>query len=814
MTLTALFLKLLNMSITAGWLILAVIAARFLLKKAPRWVFCAFWGLVSLRLILPFSFESALSLIPSKETVPYNITASRAPVINSGIPAVNTAVNPIISNSFAPKPADSANPLQVILAVTTVVWLVGIGVMLLYALISYLRLKRTVRASVDIGDGIMACDDVKSPFILGVIRPKIYVPSSLDKESLRHVVAHEKAHLKRLDHLWKPLGYVLLAVYWFNPLCWIAYSLLCRDIESACDEKVIKSMDKESVAAYSEALLCCSAPQKRITVCPLAFGEVGVKSRVKNVLNYKKPAFWVILIALILSVALVVFLMTDPTSKKTELTDKLKVSLDMAIAEKYDTAHNTEVAFSVCDADVLLVEEKGDRSTVYAWVLYRTYEKRDGKIEVKSGSHVPSAVTFDTSDNGDVSSYKCVEYWEPRDGSYFSEDIRSKFPSSIVNDALSAPNSEKQQENCLKAAQEYFGLNIGLPTSSGAVKWFDSHNGTDNASREGFSVEEYPQVYFNAGKDQIVAISGDKYEKLIEGSSDILCAYFCDVNGDGYRELVAETVDAGTGHNCISIYDRVAGHVYTLLGDDLHTVDLYLQGETLNAEMKNTGTGDTVAKGKLRLTGLGIQIENDGGSTLLLPDSFRGGVFSSGPYSVKVLSDLPSYVAYAGPTDHPDFKTVGGLNLPVFRIDSANELEQFEDRYKGAVEFDRGYGEVTSFKEATKGDGDSFFTYNSLIVVYVRAVSGSDRYAFQSLHISSDPDVKTASVFVRQTENPVDKTDDEVGWFIIAEVKKESLKGIERLYAADMTHPGLYSSFLIPSPEPIDKKKTDLNPPY
>ena len=314
---SAVFIKLLNMSITASWLILAVVLARLLLKKAPKWIPCLLWGLVAIRLICPFSFGSIFSLIPSSETIPANIAMQPEPAIHSGITAVNEFINPVLAESFAPAAADSANPLQILIPAAAIVWISGIVIMLAYAFISYRKLKKTLSVCVPVGTRILSCDEVKAPFILGVFRPVIYVPSSMSGETLEQVIRHESAHLLRRDHWWKPLGYLLLAVYWFNPLCWLAYILLCRDIEMACDQKVIRDMDREDLAAYSQALLDCSFPRRRIAACPLAFGEVGVKERVKGVLNYKKPAFWMILMAVAVCIVLGLCLMTDPSSGKS-----------------------------------------------------------------------------------------------------------------------------------------------------------------------------------------------------------------------------------------------------------------------------------------------------------------------------------------------------------------------------------------------------------------------------------------------------------------------------------------------------------------
>ena len=316
----ALFLKLVNMSIAASWLILAVVLLRLVLKKAPKWIACVFWALVAVRLVCPFSIQSALSLIPSAETVPQEILTAVKPEIHTGIAPLNSSINPVIAKTFAPPEAvlTSANPLQIITFAAAVIWLVGLAAMLGYALLSYLRVRRRVAASMPCGDGSWLCDEIGSPFILGVVKPRIYLPSGMEQAQRRHVVAHERAHLARRDHWWKPLGFLLLAVYWFNPLCWLAYLLLCRDIELACDEKVIKALGEEEKKPYSETLLACSMPRGMIAACPLAFGEVGVKARVKSVLHYKKPAFWIILAAVIACIAAAVCFLTNP---KTELSE-------------------------------------------------------------------------------------------------------------------------------------------------------------------------------------------------------------------------------------------------------------------------------------------------------------------------------------------------------------------------------------------------------------------------------------------------------------------------------------------------------------
>lgn len=564
------FLKIVNMSIAASWLILAVVLLRVVLKKAPKWINVLLWGIVAFRLICPFSFESALSLIPSAETISPEIMMDWTPEISTGVSSIDKVVNPIITDTFAPEPIASANPLQLLIPVLAIVWAIGIIAMLVYAAVSYFRLQKKVGASLSVRDNIWICDDIQTPFILGFFKPSIYIPSGTDEAQLPYIIAHENAHLKRCDHLWKPLGYLVLAIHWFNPLVWIAYILLCRDIELACDEKVIRELNQNESISYSEALLSCSVNRRTVMVCPLAFGEVGVKERVKNVLNYKKPAFWIVAIAMVASIVLGVCFLTNPSSFPVKLdsvqiskastmdfrtnsgptTFQLNVSeIDelssrikhLKIGQKdqslqghtpfyslnVDTRENDRITFSgfdsngnqsailyenvyyritdsdfisylqricagktrteaidetnvdtaihnaimehnsdsyykgvfACESHTVLATEAGrsanseeiETLTVYALALYEEYNLSEEGIESVSGGCDPVALTFNVAENG----YELSEYWEPGDGSQYSDDIRKKFPEDILDevwnpqdyvDAMTAENKQKALE--------------------------------------------------------------------------------------------------------------------------------------------------------------------------------------------------------------------------------------------------------------------------------------------------------------------------------------------------------------------------------
>ena len=367
---TDLFLRLFNMSISASWIVLAVIILRLLLKKAPRWVNVALLGFVGIRLVLPFSFKSILSVIPSSNTIPTEITETASPYIESGFTAVNQAVNPVISTALAPNTVESISPMEFIISAAAIIWLVGVGLMLLYTFVSYLTVYRFVKGSSCEKENIFRSARIDSPFIMGIIRPKIYLPEFLNSEEADYVIAHEKAHIKRLDYLWKPLAFALLSVYWYNPLMWVGYIFLCRDIEYACDEKVIKQYGEEHKVPYSKVLIECSIPRKAVTACPVAFGEVGIKSRIKNILSYKKPSFWIIAVSLVLCVAVAVCFLTDPLNngngadfitKKDKTVQNLEdevVTSSVTTTKDGNTASNTDGSVNKVTSTVITEENK------------------------------------------------------------------------------------------------------------------------------------------------------------------------------------------------------------------------------------------------------------------------------------------------------------------------------------------------------------------------------------------------------------------------------------------------------------------------
>ena len=346
------FLKLVNLSISASWLILAVLVLRVVLKKAPKWVMPLLWGVVALRLVCPFSIESVLSLIPSAETIPSEIvTETREPVL------YEQATLDIVTNPTLPPAAEvtvgvSRQQAQVDFNIYSVLWLAGMAALLVHALVSAGKLKKKLATAILLRDNIYESEFVDSPFVFGVVKPNIYLPMHMDEGTAAHVIAHERAHLARRDHWWKVLGYLVLALHWFNPLVWVAYILFCRDIELACDERVVKGLDGAARADYSQALLSCAAPGRAVAACPLAFGEGNIKTRVKSALHYKKPAFWVAAAAVLAVVIMAVCFLTNPKSERGSLVWAQKLNAaDVASIELYVPAEGKARQYKKLDTE-------------------------------------------------------------------------------------------------------------------------------------------------------------------------------------------------------------------------------------------------------------------------------------------------------------------------------------------------------------------------------------------------------------------------------------------------------------------------------
>ena len=708
---SAVFLKVLNMSITASWLILAVVLTRLILKKAPKWIPCLLWGLVAIRLICPFSFESVLSLIPSSETIPVNIAEQHEPAITSGITIVNEAVNPVVAESFTPAPTDSANPLQIVIPVAAIIWIAGIVIMLAYALISYLKLKKTVSVCVPVGERLLACDEVKAPFILGVFRPVIYVPSSMSGKTLAHVIRHEKAHLQRHDHWWKPLGFLLLSVYWFNPLCWIAYILLCRDIEMACDEKVIRDMDKDDMAAYSQALLDCSFPRKRIAACPLAFGEVGVKERIKGVLNYKKPAFWIIVVAVAACVVTGVCFLTNPagtalTKWGTDEADMNKALIDV---QSFSVQYlNNEVACNDSDMNRF--------------------------IATMSNIKVDRRPVSKSRDEG-----------------------RSKVFTITINEQLKLNFNERFDEiwvdNGVKPSYTYRITNPSVAEELLLDFNFTAKTGVGEINMDSLRVK-YPEYFdlstFKGLELYVWQMAPDSYS----------CGLMLGTNRNKTLEELINLKGASIAEMraILSTYDIDEKDIIIIPWQN--PVSSYIAEYWISQKDEDPAV---VEKRK--------QAYIDGIRQMLF------GTAKSGSYDLpKPIVEIKTAVAYANWTEdsrvfadcsNAGMMTISSVpHLPVYKLDTLKDLEQFQENFRDILTLDHGYDEVPSFNDITALYDDTFFADHTLVLAYVTAPSGSFRYAIQDISYGGS----TFCLDVVQTNDPETHTDDMAGWFVMAEV--------------------------------------------
>jgi len=571
-----LFLKIINMSISASWLVLAVLILRFVLKKAPKWINVLLWGIVAIRLICPFSFESTLSLIPSAETIPLNIGMDTTPTINSGISAINNAVNPIISQSNTPMAGASVNLLQITIGIYEYIWIFGMIALALYTAISYWRLCRKVDTAVRYKDNIFQSENVSFPFVLGIIKPRIYLPFKMNGQYLEYVVAHEQAHICRKDHWWKPLGFLLLMIHWFNPLMWLAYVLLCRDIELACDEKVIKELGNEQRGDYTQALVVCSVNRRMIAACPLAFGEVSVKERVKSVMNYKKPAFWVIIISVIVCVGVAVCFLTNP--KQDSYT--LRIVVPAGSQEKFvytdeevSTIRNSIKIWSgdgLGDTEVILSPVNKTTETRYT-ATYLTHGM-PVEFDAEKDTWFKIGVNMQNSTNEDIIVYVEVENVEVR----------------IVDEINSV------------------------------IKWFDyTENPSAMDDESTINLPIYPDVTFSYNQAQIIASKPFDTSELTDHTilitgMPIWNAYFADLTGDDYPEICATyTFGSGIIDSRIIIYDYAKGSSYELSDRGYFDFTLRLNEADgyLYVDKTKYNTDELVETGRLVFKNNCIQIE-------------------------------------------------------------------------------------------------------------------------------------------------------------------------------------------------------------
>ena len=640
------FSNILNTSITASWLILVVIGLRLILKKAPKWVNVALWGIVALRLLMPFSIESPLSLVPSVETVSDQLLQAE-PEYSHGEAQLDIITNPNYGSFVTMDLDDSMDTFQWSMVKMSLVWYAGIAAMSIYTLISFIILRRKLRTAVILRDNLFQCETVSSPFVLGIMKPKIYLPYGMDDQNLSHVIAHEQAHIRRKDHWWKPLGFLLLTIHWFNPLMWVAYILLCKDIEMACDEKVIAELGNEQRADYTQALVACAVNRRMIAACPLAFGEVGVKDRVKSIMNYRKPTFWIIVTALVVCIVVAVCFLTDPNPSRefsmsgdnvSNLKPEAIVDRIMDI-ENFDNSgvYMNSLNFSLqVDSDFNWADSQ---AVTYFFMKSKTTYMGQLRIFPNEGKYF---LTEPSEGQEQQSIFLLRHYLEAV--KYLPQKvIRQMAPADqyiIEHREEGTPNDyERVITYTSDGAKEIEGWNIHLRilplhedgegysgtgeevidvfyssgngrTSNPTVQWFDYTEDPSEMSYEQelkIQLDEFPGITFKYTPYDIIATTswddsntaGKTY--LISGLP-IWNAYFCDLTGDGLPEICSQ-VSYGSGiiDNRVIIHDYANGASYSLIDRGYH--DYYLRMNDadgyLYVDKKVYNSDELVSSGRL-----------------------------------------------------------------------------------------------------------------------------------------------------------------------------------------------------------------------
>ena len=494
--LSKLFLQIVQLSLEAGFLVLVVLLLRLVFRNTPKWLHCLMWALVAIKLICPFGIKSEASPMPRSDAVRSSVESTASVSESVGqFPGQHPMQQKQPSESHGAgiqshatqnktKPAGSSTILPSAVKIGSWIWLIGMSSILLYAAASTIALRRRLADAVPLDDStenadrIYRSDRIQSAFLFGIVRPKIYLPFGIDGENMRQVIAHEKAHLRRLDNVTKAAAFILAAVYWFHPAIWLAYILYCRDIELACDESVVKGKQPDERKAYSMALLECSTEKNAFMInsaIPVQFGQSAVRRRVANVLKNKKPAIGLICVGIVAIVAALIVVITRPTDYRTDVPKEL----DEAVAEQ------TFACNRVSMSDLL-----GDRQYFYAAVnafvgrsdvecygeghkIYGVKENKDGSLEVyakcsafgygfRNGhlvsntgySQVPTLIRFKKDSDGN---YIFLSREEPKDGAEYVKSVRELFPRSIADrmlDTTDDPDATRHNQEAAELSEQ------------------------------------------------------------------------------------------------------------------------------------------------------------------------------------------------------------------------------------------------------------------------------------------------------------------------------------------------------------------------
>ncbi len=792
----------LNAGISASFLVLAIILLRLIFKKAPKALFAALWGLVAIRLICPFSIESALSLIPSAETIPNEAIFSDDNQHDNF--TLDVITNPNYPQTVTQEFQAPVGSVGYDLIQLEFLWLAGIAAMLLYAVISYILIHRKTKPSIRLRENIFLCDNIETPFILGVIRPRIYIPSYMNEDDMTYVIAHEKAHLKRKDQLWKPLGFVLLSLYWINPVMWIAYILLCKDIELACDEKVIKELGIDIKKQYSQALINCSAPRKVIAACPLAFGEVGVKDRIKTVLSYKKPAFWVIIVAVILSIAVAICFMTNPIS----------VNYDRIMAEKGFTITAQERVM-IC-LSIPLDKLPADLSRKHSFSKNNIvlYDDESSKI------YLETIMPANSSTEKDIRHYLFfnISHKPKAAGDILSTVYKSSdgFYSGKILAQNSVTDSKEVYENAIdlmsQGPDNQFGIYIESDVLENAQDMLNItvylskiHYTNDNSYKNHYiSIQESGSTadgvsvavnnILTTGDEPYISIRWENQTDtdLTFGEEFYLYRY---VNGrwldnrateEYYLDAVAWLLPA----------QNFVFKEYSLADFDIPKAGLYRFESSI------------IVNGKKEKVWVDFELNNKEDNPLGLPTKENETSINKPDYSIynsnkttsksadpehetTLITPKPTETNPVKPHNYPKTAVAftgsntlhGGLNadklyissvqhLPIYKFESRKEIERFIVTNGDKISLDSGWDEIPSVKTVLAQYDEAFFEENVLFAVFVQCADCTHRFAIDNVY----NDGTNFTIHVKQTNHPQMVAEMVAGWMLTYTAKKEDIK--------------------------------------
>lgn len=649
--------KLFNMSLTASVAIVLVILLRLLLKKAPKVISYALWGVVLFRLLCPMSISSDFSVYnlfdaPAQESgtitsaieyVPSNIVHTEYPSVALPLPGVNDVINEALPQGQEQLVAD---PLEAPMSFATYAWMIGVLAMAIYSIVSYVQLRRKLSVVVPLRDNIFVADDIKSPFVVGLFRPKIYLPCNLGDKEQEYIILHEQHHIKRLDHVMKALAFLALAIHWFNPLVWVAFILASKDMEMSCDEAVIRKIGGDVWADYSASLLTLATGRRIIAGTPLAFGEGDTKGRINNLSKWKKPAVWVVLLAVVACAILAISLLTNPSAKRefpingrnvSELDTEQVVGM-IARAEKledgsqlYVNADNFDLMFTpdfnwANDGAIRFFYGKNQK--FYSAQLRMFHGENKYFITERSEwvgqdrifllqhyldalKYMPQVEIRQLSPDADGYSVMQVEYGVPDD---FNRVITYSAVGAMELDGWYIhlevqPLHEVEGGAYNGSGDEVIHLFYGhqdlvMLENNRATKWFDYLETPEETKWDGsleINLPEFPDVTFRWSYGEMLAVKDGESTSLYTGMP-IWNTYFCDLSGDGLPDLCS-TISWGSGmiDNRVIVYDYANGASYSL--EDRGVFDYALwQNESdghLYVNKSNHTNGDVVASGRL-----------------------------------------------------------------------------------------------------------------------------------------------------------------------------------------------------------------------